>query len=219
MKQMFCVICLFLFGVLLNAQTINFDNDEAGKVPKGFTTALTGKGAEGVWVVLKDYTAPTKPNVLAQTDMDDTGYRFPLCIYDNFSSKNVDVSVKFKPVKGDGDRAAGIVWRYKDKGNYYIVRANALENNVVLYKIENGKRTDLPLVSKGRTYGENVKVPANEWSELRVYAKDNLFDVYLNGKKIFSVKDSTFTKEGKVGVWTKADSYTLFDDFTFKKLD
>lgn len=219
MKQMFCVLSLLLFGVLLNAQTINFDNDEAGKAPKDFTTFLTGKGSEGVWVVLKDETAPSKPNVLAQTDMDDTGYRFPLCVYNNFSAKNVDVSVKFKPVKGDGDQAAGIVWRYKDKDNYYIVRANALEDNVVLYKLENGKRTDLPLVGKGRTYGEDVEVPANEWSELRVYTKDDLFDVYLNGKKIFSVKDSTFTNEGKVGLWTKADSYTLFDNFIFKKLD
>jgi hypothetical protein len=218
-KQMLCTLCFLLFGVLIEAQTINFDKDEAGKVLNDFTTALTGKGAVGVWVVMKDETAPSKPNVLAQTDMDDTGYRFPLCVYNNFLAKNVDISVKFKPVKGEGDQAAGIVWRYKDKDNYYIVRANALEDNVVLYKVENGKRTDLPLVGKGRTYGEDVEVPSLKWSELRVYTKDNLFDVYLNGKKLFSVKDSTFTEAGKVGLWTKADSYTLFDDFTFKKLD
>jgi hypothetical protein len=216
---MLCVFCLLLFGVILNAQTINFDKDEVGKTPNDFTTALTGKGANGVWVVLKDETAPSQPNVLVQTDMDDTGYRFPLCVFNNFSAKNVDVSVKFKPVKGEGDQAAGIVWRYKDKDNYYIVRANALENNVVLYKVENGKRTDLPLVGKGKTYGESAEVPSLKWSELRVYTKDNLFDVYLNGKKLFSVKDSTFTEAGKVGLWTKADSYTLFDDFTFRKLD
>lgn len=219
MKQVLCVFCLLLFGVSLSAQTINFDTDETGKAPKDFTTALTGKGEKGVWVVLKDETAPSQANILAQTDMDDTGYRFPLCVYDNYLGKNVDVSVKFKPIKGEGDQAAGIVWRYKDEDNYYIVRANALEDNVVLYKIENGNRTDLPLVGKGRTYGEDVEVPANEWSELRVYTKDDLFDVYLNGKKIFSVKDATFTNKGKVGLWTKADSYTVFDDFTFRKLD
>ncbi|MCB0747600.1 MAG: DUF1080 domain-containing protein [Ignavibacteriae bacterium] len=218
MNQLLCFLCFLLLGVLIEAQTINFDKDETGKVPNDFSTVLSGKGEQGVWVVMNDETAPSKPNVLAQTDMDDTGYRFPLCVYNNFSAKNVDVSVKFKPVKGDGDQAAGIVWRYKDKDNYYIVRANALEDNVVLYKLENGKRTDLPLVGKGRTYGEDVEVPANEWSVLRVYTKDDLFDVYLNGKKIFSVKDSTFTTEGKVGLWTKADSYTLFDDFTFREL-
>lgn len=219
MKMQFFSLLFFVFAVTLTAQTINFDNYKTGKTPDDFTTALTGKGKIGVWVVMKDETAPSKSNVLAQTDMDDTGYRFPLCVYDNFSAKNVEVSVKFRPVKGEGDQAAGIVWRYIDKDNYYIVRANALEGNVVLYKVEKGKRTDLPLVGKGRTYGKDVEVPSGKWSELKIYTKDNLFDVYLNGKKLFSVKDSTFTNEGKVGLWTKADSYTLFDDFNFRKLD
>lgn len=219
MKKQLFLAFFILLAITITAQTINFDNYQTGKTPNDFSTALTGKGNDGVWLVIKDETAPSKPNVLAQTDMDDTGYRFPLCVYNNFTAKNVELSVKFKPVKGEGDQAAGIVWRYKDKDNYYIVRANALEDNVVLYKVENGKRTDLPLVGKGRTYGGKVKVPSGDWSELKVYTKDNLFDVYLNNKKLFSVKDSTFTNEGKIGLWTKADSYTLFDDLAIKKLD
>ncbi len=201
------------------AQVLTFDKDEAGKPPAGFSTALTGRGRPGVWVVAKDEAAPSKPNVLAQTDMDPTGYRFPLCVYDSLAVKDVDVSVKFKPVKGEGDQAAGIVWRYKDKDNYYIARANALEDNVVLYKVEKGKRTDLPLVGKGRTYGVKEKVPSGEWGTLRVVAKGNHFDVYHNNKKLFEVEDKTFTEAGKVGVWTKADSYTLFDDFMIQSLD
>ena len=195
-------------------QTINFDKDKDGAVPQGFSTALTGKGKPGVWKIVKDDSAPSKPNVLAQTDMDKTSYRFPVCVFDSLSARNVDVSVRFKPVKGKEDQAAGIVWRYKDKNNYYIVRANAIENNVVLYKVENGKRTDLPLVEKGRTYGMKEEVPSGAWGTLRVVATGDLFEVYHNGKKLYEVKDNTFTEAGKVGLWTKADSYTLFDDLS-----
>jgi hypothetical protein len=122
------------------------------------------------------------------------------------------VSVKFKPISGKKDQGAGIVWRYKDNNNYYIVRANALENNVVLYKVENGKRTDLPLKGEGRTYGKKEKVPSGQWGTLRVVAKGNLFEVYHDGKKLYEVEDETFKDGGKVGLWTKADSVIHFDD-------
>ena len=102
---------------------------------------------------MKDPASPDQGNILAQTDADRTDYRFPVCVYDGLSAKDVDITVKFKPVSGKGDQGAGIVWRYQNKDNYYIVRANALEGNVVLYKVENGRRTDLPLVGKGGTYG------------------------------------------------------------------
>jgi hypothetical protein len=205
-------------SLTMTAQTINFDKDKEGSVPKGFSTALTGKGKVGVWKVVKDESAPSKPNVLAQTDMDKTGYRFPLCVYDALIAKDVDVSVKFKPIKGDEDQGAGIVWRYTDKDNYYIVRANALEDNVVLYKVEKGKRTDLPPLGKGKTYGMKEKVSSGKWGTLRIVAKGNHFDVYHNDKKLFEVDDTTFTEAGKVGLWTKADSYILFDDLTIKDL-
>src|SRR5438034_523376 len=113
---------------------------------------------------------------------------------------------------GKGDQGAGIVWRYQNKDNYYIVRANALEGNVVLYKVENGRRTDLPLVGKGRTYGMKERVPSGEWGDLRVVAKGSYFEVYHNDKKLYEVEDETFKEAGKVGVWTKADSVIYFDD-------
>lgn len=218
MKTLLFQLLIIAFSVPLMAQIINFDNYKTGKTPDDFTTALTGMGKAGVWVVMKDETAPSMSNVLAQTDMDNTGYRFPLCVYNNFSAKNVEVSVKFKPEKGKGDQAAGIVWRYKDKDNYYIVRANALENNVVLYKVEKGRRTVLPLVGNGKTYGEKAKVSSGNWSTLKILAKEKTFIVYLNDKELFSVEDSTFAEAGKVGLWTKSDSYTVFDDLTFTKI-
>lgn len=217
-KTLVSALTLFAFPSLVLAQALTFDKDEVGKAPAGFTTALTGGGKPGVWMVMKDESSPSKPNVLAQIDQNTTSYRFPMCVYDAVSAKDVDVSVKFKPIKGKEDQAAGIVWRYKDKDNYYIVRANANEDNVVLYKVEKGRRTDLPLVGKGKTYGAKDPVPSGVWGTLRIVAKGIHFDVYHNDKKLFEVEDGTFKEAGKVGLWTKADSYTLFDDFTIFNL-
>ena len=214
-NQLVAALFMLFSFTAASAQTINFDTDEPQKSPKYFTTALTGKGKAGNWVVTKDETAPSKPNVLAQTDMDATSYRFPLCVLDSVAATDVDLNVRFKPVKGKVDQAAGLVWRYKDHDNYYITRANALEDNVVLYKVERGKRTDLdPKGSGPFAYGKKAKVPSGQWSTLRVVARGNLFEVYLNNEKLFEVEDNTFTKTGKVGLWTKADSYTLFDDLS-----
>jgi len=156
--------------------TLDFEAFELGKPPVGFSTALTGGGGPVSWVIQQDTTAPSGGKVLVQTSADATSYRFPLCVHDNFTAKDVEVSVKFKPIAGKVDQAAGIVWRYKDKDNYYIVRANALENNVVLYKVENGKRTDLKPLDAGLfAYGKKTTVLSGQWSELRVAAKGNRF--------------------------------------------
>jgi hypothetical protein len=211
---------VFLAGaVVTQAQTFGFDDQKSGEPPKGMTCALTGKGRPGSWKVLADQTAPSAPNVLAQTDDDSTGYRFPVCVADSPSAVDVDLSVRFKPVSGSGDQAAGLVWRYRDADNYYIVRANALENNVVLYKVEGGRRTDLPLKGEGRTYGKKAKVTSGAWSTLAVTAKGSLFAVALNGMKLYEVEDATFTGPGRIGVWTKADSVTHFDDLKLTILE
>jgi hypothetical protein len=209
---------LSLLAVNAPAQTItvDFEKDKAGSPPAGFSFALTGRGKPGVWVIKLDESSPARRNVLAQTDADPTGYRFPLCIYDGVTAKDVDVSVRFKPVSGKEDQGAGIVWRYKDQGNYYIARANALEGNVVLYKVEQGKRTDLPLKGQGRTYGMKDKVPSGQWGTLRVVARGSTFQVYHDGKMLYEVEDNTFGGAGKVGLWTKADSVIYFDDLQVK---
>ncbi len=202
------------------AQTTNidFNGDKVGQPPSGFSAALTGRGLPGKWMIVKDDASPDHGNVLAQTDADATDYRFPVCVFDGLTAKDADITVKFKPVSGRIDQAAGIVWRYKDKDNYYIVRANALEGNVVLYKVQNGKRSDLPLKGVGRTYGMKEKVPSKQWGTLRVVVKGNLFEVYHEGKKLYEVEDETFKEAGRVGVWTKADSVTYFDDLQVKVL-
>jgi hypothetical protein len=208
----YCVCALLCAALTASAQTIDFNKDKAGEPPKGFSTALTGQGKAGVWVVTKDDASPNQSNVLAQPGADATGYRFPLYVHDGPTAKDADISVKFKPVSGKKDQAAGIVWRYRDKDNYYIVRANALENNVVLYKAQYGRRDNLPVKGEGGAYGKKAAVPNNQWSELRVTANGNLFTVWLNWQWLYKFEDATFTEAGKVGLWTKADSVTYFDD-------
>jgi hypothetical protein len=140
-------------------------------------------------------------------------------VYDDLTATDVDVSVRFKPVSGKVDRGAGIVWRYQDENNYYVVRANALEDNVVAYKVENGKRSNIGVKGAGSAYGVKTAIPSGQWSNLRVVADGDLFEIYSNGRKLFEVEDATFAEAGRVGLWTKADSVTHFDDLTIVRLD
>jgi hypothetical protein len=154
---------------------------------------------------------------LAQLSTDRTAGRFPLAVLRDVTFRDGEVSVRFKPVAGKVDEAAGLVWRYRDRNNYYIVRANALENNVVLYKVENGERTSLaPRGLPSRSYGVKHAVPKMTWSELKVTFSDTLATVYFNNERLFEVVDTTFRSPGRIGLWTKADSVTWFDDFTFR---
>jgi hypothetical protein len=192
-------------------RTVDFSDDVVGQPPKGFAFGHTAKvGAPGKWIV----QAEGANTYLAQVDADNTRSRFPVAVVSDLMTADVDLSVRFKPVSGRVDQAAGLVWRFQNEDNYYLVRANALENNVVLYKVEKGSRTDLPVKGEGRTYGKKAQVPPRQWSTLRVVAAGPRFEVFLNGSKLFDVEDTTFTQSGKVGLWTKADSVTQFDDLT-----
>jgi hypothetical protein len=184
--------------------TYNFDSDAVGGMAAKFHSARTGKGAEGKWVVMADPTAPSKPNVIAQTSTDTTDYRFPLLIADEGSFKDLELSMRFKAVSGEVDRAGGLVFRLKDANNYYIVRANALEDNYRLYHVVAGNRRQFA--------GANFKVTSGEWHELRVESVGNKIICYYDGAKKIEAMDDTFKDAGKVGLWTKADSVTYFDD-------
>ncbi len=192
----------------------NFDAESPGTLPGGWAIKMTSSGGVPQWEVLRDSTGPSTPHVLAQVSTDATRGRYPLAIFEDVNCKDGELSVRFKPVSGKVDQAAGLVWRYRDENNYYLVRANALENNVVLYKVESGIRT--PLAPKGmpaKTFGDNRPVPSKAWSVLRVVFQGTLFTVYFDGHRLFEVEESTFLGPGKVGLWTKADSVTYFDDF------
>lgn len=194
-------------GALLS---YNFDRDPAGAPPVHFHAALTGGGSAVRWEVRADPTAPSSPNVVAQLSVDRTDYRFPLLIADEASFRDVELRVKFKAVSGRVDQAAGLVFRFKDAGNYHVVRANALENNYRLYHVVNGRRVQFA--------GANFKVTSGEWHELRVEAIGNRMVCYYDGQKKIEARDGTFKDAGKVGLWTKADSVTYFDDLAVRPL-
>jgi hypothetical protein len=156
---------------------------------------------------------------LAQLSKDNPNYHFNEVVYDGLELKNVELKVRIKGVTGNKDQGGGFVWRFTDKDNYYVVRENPLEDNVVLYKVEKGKRTDLPLVGKGKTYGVKTKTLGNGWNTLKLTIKDNLFTVYLNDEELFQVEDETFPGSGKIGLWTKADAVSYFDNLEVTPLD
>lgn len=197
----------------------NFESDKPGKAPSGFTEALTAGGGPVKWHVIEAGDAPSGKQVVAQLSQDSTNTRYPLLVLDEFSAKDVDVSVRFKPVSGKVDQAAGIVWRWQDKDNYFVVRANALENNVVAYKTVAGKRTSIGIKGDAKSYGVKAEVPSGKWSTLRVRMAGSTAEIYLNDKKLFEVENEAITSAGKVGLWTKADSVIQFDDLKITPLD
>lgn len=146
--------------------------------------------------------------MLAQTDADSTDDRFPVAFADKPTLRDLELSVRCKPVSGAVDRACGLVFRLKDANNYYVTRANALEGNVRLYYVKNGHRQQIA------TFSGNVA--AGAWHEYRVVARGDHFEVYWDNAKVIDQHDQTFGDAGKIGLWTKADSVTYFDDLTVK---
>jgi hypothetical protein len=189
--------------------TIGLDSNEAGQLPPDFSTALTGGGGPISWVVRNDVTAPDGKAVLVQESSDDTSYRFPLCIYDKIVARDVAVEVKYKAISGKVDEAGGIVLRYSPE-NYYIARANALEDNIDLFKTVRGKRSKIE--------EEQVKVTAGEWHTLRFEAKGSQLKVAFDGKVVIETNDTTFSRPGKIGLWTKADSVSEFTGLKIERV-
>jgi hypothetical protein len=192
------------------AEVIDFESAAVDSMPQGWSVAMTHEGGEPRWVVVP---ADDGGKVLAQLSDDPTTQRFPLAVFNRDSIRNGALSVRFKAVSGRVDQAAGLVWRYKDENNYYLVRANALEDDVVLYKIEGGDRVAISPLGRDGEYGQEQDVPAGEWHRLGVEFSGPRFSVSFDGVKLYEVEDATFAEPGRVGLWTKADSVTQFDDF------
>jgi hypothetical protein len=191
-------------------QRIDFEIAAVGAPPPGFTAALTGGGPPPRWVVLEDASSPAGPKVLAETSRDRTSDRFPLAVLDGVTGRDVALSVRFRPVDGRVDQAAGLVLRWRDARSYYIARANALEDNVRLYRVVDGRRIQFA--------GADVRVPRDRWQALGLRAEGERFEVSLDGRVLFTATDRTFAEPGRVGLWTKADSLTHFDGFEVETL-
>jgi len=192
------------------ADRVSFADAALGAPPPGWTATLTGKGSPK-WTVEQDESAPSKSKVVKHSGQAT----FPVLLKDGTRIKNGFVEAKFKAISGREDRAGGLVWHATDANNYYVVRANALEDNVVLYKVVNGDRRPLDIVGRRGGYGVQAKVAANQWHRLRVEFAGSRFTVSYDGKQLFEVEDRTFGEPGMIGLWTKADSVTLFDEISF----
>ncbi len=201
-KSLFALGVMTTTTALAGTETVNFDNMKTGAAPAGWTATQTSSG-KAKWTVEKDGSAPSKPNVLKQSGQAT----FPICFKNDTNIKDGFVEVKFKPVAGREDQAGGVIWRLQDGNNYYIARANALESNVTIYHTIKGKRTE-----KKRT---KMEVASGTWHALRADFNGNHFTVTFDGKKAIEWDDDAFKDAGKVGVWTKADSVTEFDDFSY----
>ena len=184
------------------AETINFDADTVGALPNGWIAGVTGGGSSR-WIVEADQSAPSKPNVLKQSGRG----AFPWCVLRGSTLADGFVEVKFKPISGSEDQAGGVVWRWKDGDNYYVARANALEDNVSLYYTAGGKRVTLKYV--------DAPVARSRWHTLRVDFAGKGIRVTLDGRRYIDIDDDQIVGAGSVGVWTKADSVTAFDDFSY----
>lgn len=185
-----------------NAVIVSFDRDAAGAPPRQWVCGSTGGGAPK-WTVEADPAAPTARNVLRQSGVAP----FPWCVLKNVGFADGCLEVKFRPLAGREDQAGGLVWRWKDGDNYYVARANALEDNVSLYYTRNGRRNTIKYV--------DAPVARDAWHVLRVEFAQKHIRVLLNGKAYIDLDDGRIAAAGAVGVWTKADSTTLFYDFSY----
>jgi hypothetical protein len=205
MKSACLALATVFAATAAHAETVAFDADKPGALPSGWQQGVTGKGAPR-WSVTEDPSAPSKPHVLQQSGSGT----FPWCVLPKTSVENGFVEVRFKALSGRQDQAGGVVWRWKDGDNYYVARANALENNVSLYYTEKGRRITIKYV--------DAPVAKNTWHTLRVEFSGRRIKVALNGKAYIDLEDDHLGGAGAVGLWTKADSVTAFDDFSYGSL-
>jgi len=208
----FVVICgSVACGQESQSQMWDFEDAAVGKVPSGWTAAKTGDGEGSAWRVVEDKSAPSGARVLAQLAAGPSPL-FNLCLADRTNFQDLELSVAFKAVDGKVDQGGGVVWRCLDANNYYIARFNPLEDNFRVYKVVDGKRTQLAT-------RENLKAPAGEWHTLAIKMRGHAMECFLNGTKHLEATDSTFTKGSRIGLWTKADAQTHFDSIEVKALE
>ncbi len=185
----------------------NFDKDEAGKLPEEWSVRMTNpEGRLAKWRVTADPSAPSKPNVMTLVETKESGSTYNLLINDDTSYKDLDLAVKVKANTGKEDQGGGLLWRCTDQDNYYICRVNPLEGNYRVYKVVEGKRKQLE--------SANIELAAGKWHALRVTMLGDQITCYLDGKKVLKAKDDTFKEAGTIGLWTKADAASSFDDLT-----
>jgi hypothetical protein len=188
-----------------------FDRDKVGAVPPGWRIAETNP-ANGLakWKVVADPAGAEKGQVFALAETSNTKRTYNLAIAEKPVFKDLDLEVRMRAISGKEDQGGGPIWRCKDEKNYYVCRLNPLENNFRVYYVQDSKRTQLQ--------SADIGIKANQWYTLRVRMVGPKIECYVDGKKLLEAEDTTFTEMGKVGLWTKADAATMFDDLAVKAI-
>ncbi len=205
MRTVLSVLLLFLF-FSAQAELENFDKLTAGDLGSPWVAGVTGRG-QAQCTVTKFENAFSKPNVLKQSKEGT----FPYCVRKDVSFADGSVESRIMPISGNEDQAGGLVWRFKDGDNYYLARINALENNVSLFYVEAGKRKTIKYT--------DAPVAKDQWHLLKVEFKGARIKIIYDGKNCIELDDDHIATAGAVGVWTKADSITAFDDFNYQSDD
>ncbi len=174
----------------------SFDNKEIGKVSTGWSRFFTGKGKLGHWEIINDHGN----KVLAQTSKENFGYHFDVIVNNQLNYQDLEFSLQFKGMEGNEDQGGGPVWHFQDANNYYVARANPLENNYRVYKVVDGNRKMLNSI--------DINISTGQWYTIKIIMRGNKIECYLNGELQLSTLDNTFPNAGKIGVWTKADAVT-----------
>ncbi len=203
-----CVVAAAISGAALGQQqaaTFNFDGDRPGPLPSGWITGTTRATAgPATWQIAADPAAPSPPNVLALARSDNYDGTFNLAMARDTAFRDLDLSVRVVAVRGQEDQGGGPIWRCRDENNYYICRFNPLESNFRVYRVSDGTRRQLDSVE--------VETRAGTWYTVRIVMTAERIACYLDGTKLLEAADDTFKDAGMVGLWTKADAVTSFDD-------
>lgn len=214
-------LILASWGIFGRGDTVDFDSLKAGTTPLEWTTAVTHRGEPGRWVVQADATAPSRPNVLAQLLPDKSRFRFALALYDKGYCKNGDLSVNLKlvSVPGKQEQTAGLIWRYQDPNNYYLLHVSANEDSIRIYRMTDGKGVPIARLTPGVKPRDEVshRIDPQEWNVVRVTFREAHIIVYFDHRKVMEADDAVIQKPGKTGLWTKGETVAYFDDFRLKK--
>ena len=201
-----------------SAETVNFDSGPVGAAPSGWTFPNTHRGEPGRWILHPDNTAPSKPNVLAQLTADKNRSHYAVALYERGQCRDGDLSVNLKMVSGKSDQTAGLVWRFQDPNNYYLLFVSAMDDKITVYKVIDGKAS--PVVqSAGSVKLSSIsrRIDPQEWNLVKIVFRDNHTVVYFNHRKLLEIDDASLQKAGKTGLWTKGDTVAYFDDFRLDK--
>ena len=211
---------LFLLAGLFGwgNDNIDFDRVAIGAMPPFWTAAETHTGPPPQWKIVPEKTAPSRKNVFAQVSTSGHESEYPLAVYDKVLCKDGDLSVKFKITGGRHARSAGIVWRYQDPGNYYLLEFSADQREIGLFHVRDGETRPVPVTAgKSRVTSVAHDIREGQWYVAKVSYRGSRVRVTFGNRLLFEAVDESLKREGKTGLWTKAGTVAEFDDFRIDK--